>query len=270
MSEIDAVPVRKIVRAMAAKELVGRGIIADLLFRIGVIALPTSLQNKKMDLHPFELSLGGLFRGDFDCQLSNNLRKLFPSRLSQISDQLEATWRAESLSTQGNQMAKVGGSSTQDPTRRKKTLVEECFIIDVEQLDQWGILLPHYPRFGFMLLLKTLTGAPLLCMWEINRSENSSHLGLTYLVPNSKKVESSSIEIWRSKMSDKNQAQKHWLKCPHAEEDASRSSHRRLLYLPPNGEKFKCDQCYDLERHRSRSMVGLDLSVPLFFLPPNR
>ncbi|MGO8881765.1 MAG: hypothetical protein ACLPVO_20825 [Desulfomonilaceae bacterium] len=270
MSEIDAAAIRKTVRAMAARELVGSRIIADLLFQIGIIPRPTSLQNKKMDLLPLKLSLGEVFRGDFDCQLSSNLRKLFPGGLSHVSDQLEASWRAERLSKQDNQMVKVSESSIQDPTTRKRTMVEECFVIDAQQLGQWGILQPHYPRFGFMLLFKTLTGTPLFCMWQINPSESSSRLGLTYLVPNSKKVESSSIEIWRSKMSDKNQAQKHWLRCPHADEDASRSSHRRLLYLPPNGEKFKCGQCYDLERHRSRSMVGLDLSVPLFFLPPNR
>jgi hypothetical protein len=38
------------------------------------------------------------------------------------------------------------------------------------------------------------------------------------------------------------------------------------LYLPPGHEIFKCNQCYHLDHHRSGSMKGLDLSVPLFFL----
>ena len=187
MSEIDAAAIRKIVRAMANKESVDRRIIADLLFKIGIIQRPTSLESKKMGLHPFEITLGGLFRGEFDCKLSSRLRDLFPSGLCHISDQLEALWRAECVPTQGNKMVKISASS-QVKAKTKKTLVEECFVIDVEQLTQWGILLPHYPRFGFMLLFQTLTGTPLLCMWQINRSENSSRLGLTYLVPNSKKV----------------------------------------------------------------------------------
>ena len=270
MSGIDGAAIRKIVRAMAAKELIDQRIVADLLFQIGIVPPPTSLQNMKMDLHPFELTLGGLFRGDFDCRLSSKLRELFPSGLSHISDHLEASWRTERLSKQGNQMVKVSGNSLQDPTTRKRTMVEECFVIDVEQLDQSGILWPHAPLYGFMLLFKTLTGAPLFCMWQINRSEKSSVLGLTYLVPNSKKVESSSIEIWCSKMSDKNQTQKYWLRCPHEDEGASQLPYRRLMYLPPGAETFKCSQCQDLERHRSRSMEGRDLSVPLFFLPPQR
>ncbi len=271
MSEIDAAAIRKIVRAMAAKELIDRRTIADLLFQIGIIPRLTSWENKKMDLHhPLKLSLGEVFRADLDSQLSFNLRKLFPGGLSHISDQLEASWRAERLSTQGNQMVKVSGSSIQDPITRKKTLVEQCFIIDVQQLEQWGILQPHYPRFGFMLLFKTLTGTPLLGMWEINRSESVSYLGLTYVAPGSRKVATSSIEIWRSKISDKTQSGHYWMKCHHEVNGEGRFPHRRLLYLPPGAEIFKCDQCYDLERHRSRSMVGLDLSVPLFFLPPNR
>ncbi len=119
MSKIDAAAIRKIVRAMAAKELVDRRAVADLLFQIGIIPRPTSLQNMKMDLHPFELSLGGLFRGDFDCQLSSDLRKLFPSGLSHVSDQLEALWRAERLPTQGNKMVKISASSQADAKTKK-------------------------------------------------------------------------------------------------------------------------------------------------------
>ena len=267
MSEINAAAIRKIVRTMAAKDLIDRRIVADLLFQTGIIPRPTSLQNKKMDLHPFELTLGGLFRGDFDCQLSSRLRQLFPGGLGHISDQLEASWRTEHLSAQGNQMVKTGASAIQDLTTRKKTPVEECFVIDVDKLKQWGILQPHYPRFGFLLLFKTLTGAPLLCMWEINRSESLCRLGLNYLVPNSKKVESSSMEIWSSKVSDKTQTQHYWMKCPHENEKDSKLPYRRLLYLPPGAETFKCCKCHDLERHRSRSMEGLDLSIPFFFLP---
>ncbi len=268
MSKIDAAAIRKTVRAMAAKELVGRMMIADLLFQIGIIPPHTSLQNMNMD--HLKLSLGEVFRGDFDCQLSSNLLTQFPSGLNHISDQLEASWRAGHLPIQGNQTVKTGGSLIQDPTKRKKTLVEECFVIDVEQLDRWGILFPHYPRFGFMLLFKTLTGSPLFCMWEINRSESLSHLGLTYIAPGSKKNVSSWVKIWSSKMSDKTQPQHYWIKCPHENEKDTQLPYRRLLYLPPGAEIFKCYQCYDLERHRSRSMEGLALSVPLFFLPPQR
>lgn len=271
MSEIDGATIRKTVRAMAAKELIYQSIVADLLFQVGIITRPTSLQNKKMDLHhPLKLSLGEVFRGDFDCQLSYNLRKLFPVGLSQISDQLEASWRAERISTQCNQMVKTGGSLIQYPTKRKKTLVEECFVLDVEQLDQWGILLPHYPRLGFMILFKTLTGAPLLGMWEINRSESGSYLGLTYVVPGSRKVASSSIEIWRSKISDKTQTEHYWMKCHHEVKGDGRFPHRRLLYLPYGADTFKCIHCHDLDHHRSQSMKGLDLAVPFFFLPPQR
>ena len=268
MSKIDAAAIRKIVRAMAAKELIDQRIVADLLFQIGIISSPTSLQKKKMDLHPFKLSLGAVFRGDFDCRLSSNLRKLFPCGLSDISSRLETSLRAERILTQGNQNVKVRESSIQYPIKRKKTLAEECFVIDVEQLDQWGMLLPHYPGFGFMLLFKTLTGAPLLCMWEINRSESLSRLGLTYVAPGSEKVVSSLVEIWHSETSDKTKPQRCWMKCSHEDEQA-RLPYRRLLYLPPGAEIFKCSQCHDLERHRSRSMERLDLSVPLFFLPPN-
>ena len=63
MSEIDAAAIRKTVRAMAARELVGSRIIADLLFQIGIIPRPTSLQNKKMDILPLKLSRRGLQRG---------------------------------------------------------------------------------------------------------------------------------------------------------------------------------------------------------------
>ena len=49
MSEIDGAAIRKIVRAMAAKELVDRRIVADLLFQIGIIPRLTSWENKKMD-----------------------------------------------------------------------------------------------------------------------------------------------------------------------------------------------------------------------------
>ena len=219
-----------------------------------------------MDLHPFELSLGGLFRGDFDCRLSSKLRELFPSGLSHISDQLEALWRAERLPTQGSKMVKISASSQVD-AKTKKTRVEECFVIDVDKLKQWGILQPHYPSFGFLLLFKTLTGAPLLCMWEINRSESLCRLGLTYVAPGSKKGVSSRVQIWSSKMPDKTQTQHYWMKCPHEDEQDSQLPYRRLLYLPPGAEIFKCCQCHDLERHRSRSMEGLDLSVPFFFLP---
>ena len=269
MSGIDGAAIRKIVRAMAAKELIDQRIVADLLIQIGIIPIPTSLKNMKMDLLPFKFSLGEVFRGDFDCHLSSRLRELFPGGLSHISDHLEASWRTERLSTRGSQRIKVRESSIQDPIKRKKTLAEECFVIDVEQLDQWGIVLPHYPRFGFMLLFKTLTGAPLLCMWEINRSESLSRLGLTYVAPGSEKVVSSLVEIWHSETSDKTKPQRCWMKCSHEDEQA-RLPYRRLLYLPPGAEIFKCGQCYNLERHRSRSMEGLDLSVPFFFLPPQR
>jgi hypothetical protein len=255
---------------MAAKELIDRRIVADLLFQTGIIPRPTSLQKKKMDLHPFELTLGGLFRGNFDCQLSARLCELFPGGLSNISDRLEASWRTERLSTQGIQMVKISGSSIQDPTRRKKTLVEECFVLDVEQLEKWGILQTDFPNEGFMLLFKTLTGAPLLCMWDINRSESLSRFGLNYLAPGSEKVVSTWVEIWRSETSDKTKPQRYWMKCPHENEQTSRLSYRRLLYLPLGAVTFKCGQCYNLERHRSRSMEGLDLCVPLFFLPPQR
>ncbi len=269
MSEIDVVSIQKTVRAMAAKELVDRKIVADLLFQTRIIECPTSLQNNQMDIHPFKLFLGEVFRGDFDCLLSARLRELFPGGLSYISDRLEESWRTEQLSTQGESKGQNQQKFNTGSGHKKKAKVEECFVIDVEQVVQWGILLPHYPRFGFMLFFKTLTGSPLLCMWQINRSEKSSVLGLTYLVPNSKKVKSSSIEIWCSKTSDKNQTQKYWLRCPHEDEGASQLPYRRLMYLPPGAETFKCSQCQDLERHRSRSMEGLDLSVPLFFLPPN-
>lgn len=269
MSEIHAAAIRKTVQAMAAKELIDRKTVADLLYEFGIIQRTTSLEKKKLDLYPFEFTLGGLFRGDFDCRLSYNLRKLFPRGLSDISYQLEASRRAERLSTQGNQIVKTGGNLIQYPTKRKMTMVEECFVLDVKQLDQWGILLPRYPRFGFMLLFKTLTGAPLLCIWEINRSESLSRLGLTYVAPGSEKVVSSLVEIWHSETSDKTKPQRCWMKCSHEDEQA-RLPYRRLLYLPPGAEIFKCGQCYNLERHRSRSMEGLDLSVPLFFLPPQR
>ena len=270
MSKIDAAAIRKTVRAMAAKEFIDRRIVADLLFQTGIIPRPTSLQKKKMDILPLKLSLGEVFRGDFDCQLSSNLRKLFPGGLSDISSRLETSWRAERILTQGNQNVKVRERSIQDPTKRKKTLAEECFVLDVEQLEQWGILLPQYPRFGFMILFKTLTAAPLLCMWEINRSESLSRLGLTYVAPGSEKVVSSLVGIWHSETSDKTKPQRCWIKCPHENEQTSRLSYRRLLYLPPGTVTFKCGQCYNLERHRSRSMEGLDLCVPLFFLPPQR
>ena len=267
MSEIDGVTIRKIVRDMAAKELVDRWIIADLLFQVGIVPPPTSLENMKMD--HLKLSLGEVFRGDFDCQLSSNLRKLFPGGLSDICSRLETSWRAERIMTEGNQNVKARESSPEGPTTIKRTMVEECFVIDVEQLDQWGILLPHYPRFGFMLLFKTLTGAPLLCMWEINRSESSCRFGLTYVAPGSQQVVSSSVELWHSETFDKTKHQRYWMKCSHENEQA-RLPYRRLLYLPPGAEIFKCGQCYNLERHRSRSMEGLDLSVPFFFLPPQR
>jgi hypothetical protein len=269
MSKIDTAAIRKIVRAMAAKESVDRRIVADLLIQIGIIPIPTSLKNMKMDLLPFKFSLGEVFRGDFDCHLSSRLRELFPGGLSNISDRLEASWRTERIMTEGNQNVKARESSPEGPTTIKRTMVEECFVIDVEQLDQWGILLPHYPRFGFMLLFKTLTGAPLLCMWEINRSESLSRLGLTYVAPGSEKVVSSLVELWHSETFDKTKHQRYWMKCSHENEQA-RLPYRRLLYLPPGAEIFKCGQCYNLERHRSRSMEGLDLSVPFFFLPPQR
>jgi hypothetical protein len=65
MSEIDAVAIQRTVRAMAAKELIDRRTIADLLFQIGIIPRLTSWENKKMDLHhPLKPSLGEVFRGD--------------------------------------------------------------------------------------------------------------------------------------------------------------------------------------------------------------
>lgn len=235
MSEIDVVSIKRTVRAMAAKELVDWNMVADLFFQTGIIERPTSLQNNQMDLHPFKLSLGEVFRGDFDCLLSDRLRELFPCGMGHISDRLEESWRTERFSTQGESKGQNQQKFNTGSGHTKKAKVEECFVIDVEQIVRWGILLPHYPRFGFMLFFKTLTGAPLLCMWQINRSEKSSVLGLTYLVPNSKKVESSSIEIWCSKMSDKNQTQKYWLRCPHEDEGASQLPYRRLMYLPPRG-----------------------------------
>ncbi len=136
------------------------------------------------------------------------------------------------------------------------------FVLDVKHLEQWGILWPDFPSLGFMLLFKTLTGAPLFSMWEINRFERFSRLNLNYLVPDSTKFETSSVEIWSSTMSDKTQTLQYWMKCPHEDKGGP---HRRLLYLPPGADKFKCNQCYNLDHHRSRSMVGLDLSVPFFF-----
>jgi LSD1 subclass zinc finger protein len=268
MPEIKGAAIRRAVRSFAANRSVDPQAVADLLFQSKILPSDPLLRNIKMATEPFKPFIGQLFRGRFDTRLSSELHKLFTNGLKHITDPLEASCQAERYATPGIQMDEVRASSIQDPSTRKRTMIEECFVLDVEQLEQWGILWPQSPCTGFMLLFKTLTGTPLLCKWQIDRLENFFHLSLTYMAPGSVNRVVASIEIWRSKQSDKTKTQHYWMKCPHEDEGTSAFPHRRLLYLPPGAETFKCNQCYNLDYHRSPSMAGLDLSVPFFFLWP--
>ena len=266
MSVLNIASIQETVRAMAAKESQDRRTVVDLLFQIGILPGSVIAEINKMHPHPFEMTLGGVFRGALDIQLSSALDRMFRTGLSHIADKLEASVQAKRYETEDSQVAKIGENSTLDPTDGKKTKVEKCFVLDVTHLEQWKILLQHAPRTGFLILFKTLTGAPLLCRWQMDRSEIFSTLRLDYRTPGSVRDASSSVEIWISKRSDKTQPLHYWMKCFHEIEGEGPCRHRQLLYLPPGHETFKCNQCYDLDHHRSRSMKGLDLSVPLFFL----
>lgn len=101
----------------------------------------------EMFTEPHKPFIGALFRGDFDYRVSSKLRKLFPGHMKYITDQLEASWQTERYATQGNQMVTTTRSSIQDPPKEKKTMVEECFVLDMEQLEKWGMLSPNAREF---------------------------------------------------------------------------------------------------------------------------
>lgn len=269
MLDDNMAKIRADVRAIAAQELVDREVAADLFFRTKV--LPRNLQRQDIrtsqSTKPF---VRDVFGSPYDEKISSELRKLFPMGLNHLTDQLEAHSLLQHPAIQDNKTGAFIKNAMPYHGARKKTWVEECFVLDVDLLESWGLLWPNTPRLGFLVLFKTLTGAPLLCMWEINRSSSSSSLGLTYRVPGSEEVETSTVEISLSKGSPKQAATQAWLKCPHKNDVARECPQSKRLYLPPGAKKFACNRCYDLDYHRRRSMAGLHLSVPFFFLFPLR
>lgn len=213
MLDEDMAKIRSDVRAIAAQELVDREVVADLFFRTKI--LPDKLQRRDIrtsqSTKPF---VGSVLGSPYDEMISSELRTLFPNGLNHFVDQFEAHSLAKRPVIQGKDTDAASKRVMQHPGARTKTWVEECFVLDVDQLESWGILWPKTPRLGFLVLFKTLTGAPLLCMWEINRSSSPINLALTYRVPGSEEVTSSTIVISLSKGSHKKGATHAWLRCP--------------------------------------------------------
>ncbi|MHB8204247.1 MAG: hypothetical protein ACYDHG_11175 [Desulfomonilaceae bacterium] len=266
MLDQDLAVIQADVRAIAAKELIDRKVAADLFFRTEI--LPKNLQQQRAkaseSLKPF---VGLLFGRSYDEMISSELRNGFPMGLKHIADKLEALSQVQHCAIEGDETGARRNIMPASATT-KKTKVEECFVLDVDQLKKCGILLSHFPSSGLMVLFKTLTGAPLLSKWEINRSDCFSNLSLTYLAPGSEEVVTSCMEIWRSKRSHKPGTGHAWLTGPHKDDEARKFLKSRRLYLPPGTQRFACNQMYDLDYHRSKSMAGLDLSVPFFFQSP--
>ena len=148
---------------------------------------------------------------------------------------------------------------------RPRFRLQDCFVLDVEYLNSYGLLSPNGPQSGVLVLLNVYSRHALFIIWEIERSPLQAWLTLFFQGPE-EGILISRIEIWQSHRSSNSILSNWWMRCPNELESSSKTSHFTKLYLQPGGSFFACSRCLNLNAHRSKDMRRMPLGISMVFV----
>jgi hypothetical protein len=157
------------------------------------------------------------------------------------------------------------GDEDLNSSLRSRSRFQDCFVLDVEQLVDYGLLHPDGPERGILCLFNVYSGLPLSIVWEIERSSPHSAWLTLYLDVPRERILTSRTQIWRRSFSSDPIFANWWLRCPHVGEGSCKTFRTKKLYLQPGSSIFRCSRCLNLGFDRSKDMRHIPMSLSMVF-----